>query len=358
MASGARLSSAILRVVASSRARWHHYVPRLHLRLFADDAARAFIYEHDKLVGRTRRRAIKSVAAEMDFYTLVGPDGLPSDALERSLSLVESDAARVLQRLARLPAGSLTTSDEDRVRLAAYIALQYSRVPSQLEPNRQTTEFLGSAAMDMIFETAEHYRDFNRGTMGSTASDAELEAERVAGLEMLRSGSWQVPGAREQALSAIKMAVDSIIPFVAAMKWTILRRTRPPWLILGDTPVTLFKENRDPHMGIGSATEGVEVHMPLSPTHAFVATATDTLLAERVVDFHGEEMADGMNVETWAYSVGAVYGNTAEVIEGARKATPEDLRGYREPVAHIGGGPREWDRYKPRRQRPQRPQGQ
>ena len=288
----------------------------------------------------------------MDYYTLVGPDGLPSDALERSLGLVESNAAPVLQRFARLPAGSLTTSDEDRIRLSAYIALQYSRVPSQLEENRQMAQYLGSAAMVLIFATSEHYRDFNRGTMGSTASDAELEAERVAGLEMLRVGSRQVSGTRDQALTAIKMAVDLITPFVAAMKWTVLRRTRSPWLILGDTPVVLFKENRIPQLGIGFATEGVEVHMPLSPTHAFVATATDSPLAERVVDFHGEEAADGMNVETWAYSVGAVYGNTAAVIETARKATPEDLRGYREPVVHIGGGPQEWDRYKPTRQGP------
>ncbi len=83
----------------------------------------------------------------------------------------------------------------------------------------------------------------------------------------------------------------------ASMNWTLLRRTRPPWFILGDTPVTLFQENRVPHMGIGFATEGVEVHMPVSPTHAFVASAKDSPLAQRVVDFHGQVAADGMNVE-------------------------------------------------------------
>lgn len=88
--------------------------------------------------------------------------------------------------------------------------------------------------------------------------------------------------------------------------------------------------------------------MPMSPTHAFLATATQTPVADRVVELTSDEAATGMTVEAWAYSVDAVYGHSEEAIEGAREATPAALRPYQERTSSIGGGPSEWDRYRRR----------
>lgn len=135
------------------------------------------------------------------------------------------------------------------------------------------------------------------------------------------------------------------------MHWTVLIRTRPPWFVLGDTPVTLYNEQATRHMPPGFATVGTEVHMPLSPTHAFLATATETIAADRAAELTSDEAATGMTVETWAYSVDAIYGHSQEALAAAREATPETLRPYQERVSSIGGGPAEWDRYRRRRKR-------
>lgn len=328
------------------RARWHHYIPQFHLKLFADPADSRFIYEHDKRDDKTKRRGIRSVAARQDFYTMRGSDGAPTDVLERAFGPLESNVAPVLRKLADHPVALLDPTVEERALLGAYVALEWARVPSELEQNRQIAEYMDSVAMDMIYATSEHYRDFNRGH-GSTATDEELEAERIVGLEQLRSGAWRVPNAHELALTSISTAVETIGPVVAAMNWTLLRRTRPPWFVLGDTPVRLFKEHPQPHLGVGFATDGTEVHMPLSSTHFLIATFMENWLIGRVVDADSEEIANGLNAGTFAHALRSVFGESTETIHRARRATPEAARTYREPIAHIGGGPEEWERYKP-----------
>jgi hypothetical protein len=340
------------RHVPNRRARRHHSVPQLHLRQFAADPGRRFIFEHDKRTGETRRRAISRVAAQMDLYTVVDADGSPTDELERALGPLEAGAAPVLRRLSELTSGRIGATDDERGRLGAYVALQYSRLPDQLDQMHEISDYLGSAAMDILYGSAEHYRDYHRHR-GSTASDEELEAERVAGLEMLRGGAWRVSGGRGDALSSIAIGVEAIGPIVASMHWTVLVRARAPWFVLGDTPVTLYNAHATRHMPPGFATEGTEVRMPISPTHAFLAMATETMVADRVLELASDEAAAGMTVEAWAYSVDAVYGHSEEAIQAARTATPEALRPYHERSSSIGGGPAGWDRYRrrPRRRR-------
>jgi hypothetical protein len=289
----------------------------------------------------------------MDLYTVVGADGVPSDAVEVAFGPLETAAAPVLRRLAAASIGPLNATAEVRAVLGAYVALQYSRLPDQLDQTVEISDYLESAQLDLLHATPEHYRDYHRHR-GSTSTDEELEAERIAGLELLRSGKWKVPGGREAALSSIAHSVDAISPVVASMHWTVLVRSRPPWFVLGDTPVTLYNAGATRHRPPGFATVGTEVHMPISPTRAFLAIATETVVANRVVELTDDEAAAGMVAEAWVYSVDAVYGHSEEAIRTARDATPERLRGYQPRTSSIGGGPTDWDRY---RRRPRRPRG-
>src|SRR5947209_5599442 len=110
-----RVVRADTSAVPSQRAIRHHYVPQLHLRLFAADGGQSFIYERDKRTGLTRRRPISRVAAQMDLYTVVGEGGDLSDELEQSLGPLEAEAAPVLRRLAELTPGPVNATDDERV---------------------------------------------------------------------------------------------------------------------------------------------------------------------------------------------------------------------------------------------------
>jgi hypothetical protein len=239
---------------------------------------------------------------------------------------------------------------DDRVHLGAYVALQYSRVPSYLARVQQLADFLGAITADMhLSGDPEGYRSHMRD-LGAAGSDEEIDSERLRTLEQLRAGELGVRASPEASLSSIGQAMELIGPIVAAMRWTLIRRITRPWFVLGDTPVVLFKEDANPMMGYGFATEGVEVHMPVSTTHAWVGTATDSPVAERVVDLADAEAASRMNAETWANAVEFVFGNSTDAIHAARLATPQTARGYREPIATIEGGPSQWESYKPRAQ--------
>ena len=333
--------------MTGERARWHHYIPQFHLRLFAADPAQRFTYQHDKRTDKTLRRSIKKAAARTDLYTFTGSDGAPTDLLEQAFGQLETAVAPILRRLATLGPGPLTTTLDDRIHLGAYVALQYSRVPSYLTQAQQIASFFGAVVADMgLSGDAEAYRSHMRG-FGATGSDEDLDAERLRTLEQLRAGELEVVASPEAGLSSIGGALKSIGPIVASMHWTLIRRTTRPWFVLGDTPVVLFKEDADPWSGYGFGTEGVEVHMPVSATHAWVGTATDSPLAERVVDLADAEAASRMNAESWANAVEFVFGHSTDAIHAARLATPDAARGYREPMVAIEGGPSQWESYKP-----------
>lgn len=334
--------------MTDQRARWHHYVPQLHLRLFASDPAQRFVYQHDKRTDKTLWRSIRRVAARTDYYTFTGPDGVPTDLLEQAFGQLENRVAPILRRFATLAPGPLITTPDDRVHFGAYVALQYSRVPSYLARAQQLADFLGAVTADMrLSNDPEGYRTHMR-ELGAAGSDEEIDSERLRTLEQLRAGELGVRASPEVSLSSIGGAMESIGPIVAAMHWTLIRRTTRPWFVLGDTPVVLFKEDANPWRGYGFATEGVEVHMPVSTTHAWVGTATDSPAADRVVDLVDLEAANRMNAESWAHAVEFVFGQSTDAIHAARLATPDTARGYREPIAVIEGGPSQWESYKPR----------
>jgi Protein of unknown function (DUF4238) len=100
-------------------------VPRFHLRGFASEEG--VLTQLDVLTGHQRAVGVNDATVRRDFYTVVLPDGSRSDAWEEALSVVEGEAAPALRRAIEMPRFRL--SDEDRDRLARWIALQYLRGP-------------------------------------------------------------------------------------------------------------------------------------------------------------------------------------------------------------------------------------
>ncbi len=333
-----------------NRAQLHHYVPRLHLRLFAAHGGRTSVYEHDKRTDRTRLRPIKRAGARRDFYTIELEEGKPTDAFERSFHPIENAAAVVLHKFQAARVGPLRTTDADREALAAYVALEYSRVPGHVDQTAQVSQYLTSITADMSLANAGRYRETMRKA-GSEKSDDELEADRLLMIEQLRSGAIEVrhPYA---GLLGIGPALEALPPIVAAMNWTVLEVAAPPFLVMGDSPVLLFHPDPPLLCGVGFASEGVEVHMAISPTRLFVATAKSHSLSEQVGRQTNRLVVTDMNRRSWVNASEHVYGHTAEALAAAREATPKEDRLYEPAVAPIFGGPPQWEVYKPKPQPP------
>ncbi|MCP3996472.1 MAG: DUF4238 domain-containing protein, partial [bacterium] len=81
----------------NKRIKRHHTVSRFYLRGFADEADRVRRIE---IPGKTSvTLSIDNASVVKDFYTIILPDGSPSDAFERAFSSVESGAASALRSI-------------------------------------------------------------------------------------------------------------------------------------------------------------------------------------------------------------------------------------------------------------------
>ena len=201
-------------------------------------------------------------------------------------------------------AGALSPRPDDKLRLVgevskAYIAsfcLGVSNAKKASSPGPEFFELMAELAdtqrliESMYADTMDEQRrrtlavDFWRSTLKFGVS--------VRSLRRIWRGLTE-PLDGEIGVKNPKQAYDRL-----ADEQKRLNSTTSPWFVLGDTPVVLFKQDANPYRGYGFATEGVEVHMPISSTHVWVATAADNPLAERVIDFADVETANGMNAES------------------------------------------------------------
>lgn len=120
--------------------RNHHYVPKLHLRRFADVDGRIVVVDR-RNIGRSFTRSITGVAAQKWFYSIDLGDGRRSQDYEKGLSLIESEIASVIQKI--LKGATLPKADsEDRSVLFGHVALQFLRTPLVRSLNRRIGELL------------------------------------------------------------------------------------------------------------------------------------------------------------------------------------------------------------------------
>jgi len=110
----------------------HHYVPRFYLNYFLDTKQKLWVY--DKKVDRVFAAAPNRIAAETQFYRLPGPKVYSVDPLsiEKALSDLEARASAIIMRVVAevsnlAPAQRVTFSDEERLVLSEFLAIQHFR---------------------------------------------------------------------------------------------------------------------------------------------------------------------------------------------------------------------------------------
>lgn len=114
----------------SNTAKLHHYVPQSYLRAFATEKERITAIPLDR--SRSRFTAsVKNVAAQTHFHTV--PEAEEPDGFEKILGAVEGEAAEIIRRI---EAGAFPPTEDDRMSLSFYLALQAVRGPD----TRRTVE--------------------------------------------------------------------------------------------------------------------------------------------------------------------------------------------------------------------------
>ncbi|PXY33456.1 hypothetical protein BAY59_10225 [Prauserella coralliicola] len=104
------------------QAKSHHLVSRFYLRYFADEAEQitTVMLPGDQVF----LQSIKRATVQTKFYTAIDRDGQTTDVAEQAFGMIEAEAADVWRQVSD---GAWPLSEEDRTRMAGWIALQLLR---------------------------------------------------------------------------------------------------------------------------------------------------------------------------------------------------------------------------------------
>jgi Protein of unknown function (DUF4238) len=131
-------------------AKKHHYVPVFYQKGFAD--AEGLLWVYDRKLKTYKHLHPKIICREEDLYT-VRPDNAPRDRRIETdvLAPIDGDAASIIRKL--VPGVAL--GKEETARLALFIALQRSRLPSFGRAISKVYEVSMEQAMQMQFANVD-----------------------------------------------------------------------------------------------------------------------------------------------------------------------------------------------------------
>lgn len=341
-------------VTRTPRAENQHYIPQFMLRLFGHGDGNGLIWGYDKRTGLTAERSVKKSAAAPDYYSVNYPEGRRDVSLERLFNSLETAAAPVIKRIVALAPGRYQLDPATRDLLAGWLALAHARVPATIDQTLAMAKFAVAVETDMLLRNPDRYRERSRAG-GSTHTDEALEAQRLGELLEHEERRLIVEPAPETGLTALGTAVDHIRPVLAAMRLDVVLRSRFPYFVLGDQPVTVGRPpDLSKFLGAGFGTPGVEIYAPLAPTTLLVATHEphDGSLSVIAPDLRARESslaADWSLVANLTAFVNApqfVFGRSQGDVEAARLALSPEDRDFK-PGIIVRGLPEEWARYIP-----------
>jgi Protein of unknown function (DUF4238) len=324
----------------------HHYVPQFHLRAFEAQEGRRQVWRYDKTTDRIRLASIKSSASVRDLYRFDPPENAHNIELEKMFSWVETKAAPIVQKLARLSPGPHLLTDDERQLMAAYVAFLYIRGPSQLALAKAMADLHAKITTDMNLVKVEGFAERARSA-GVPGSDDELEAYRVKTLADLRSGQLMVETHPKTGLASLA-AGEEIAKVLLAMRWYVMRRDRAPHLVLSDTPFFVLRPPDLPEfVGAGPATPGAEIQVPLAPFAMFLARGDDSGPEVFVLpDVVGTDWPIEVGRSHSFYASRFVLGRTRNDLEAVMSGLTESQR-RQVPGISVSGLPEEWREYLP-----------
>jgi Protein of unknown function (DUF4238) len=121
--------------MTTPRPKDHHLIPQMHLKHFTD--TNGMVWTYHKASGNLSRAVPRETCIQRNFYAVERDPGQYNDDLEECLSLVESNATPIYEKLllGEIPKG------EDRGKFAWFVGTMYARTPGMV---RMFAEAMGT----------------------------------------------------------------------------------------------------------------------------------------------------------------------------------------------------------------------
>ncbi len=230
-----------------------HFVPQLLLRQFASKRERLYCYDMSR--DRSFPISVSDAGHQNHFLSIPELDGDrgPGAHFEQLFQSYEGPAISAIRSVqAALAAGMIKAiGDPDRHALARFIAVQFLRTPAAREQTLQSAELMKRTLATEIARRNDI--DVNDPTIAAVIdqfSTIPKEQQAQTHGEALLQPSF----------------IEELATKLESHVWLLgLNRTRSP-LYVADHPVSLHAHVERPGRGLGIASFGAEVTLPLSST--------------------------------------------------------------------------------------------
>jgi hypothetical protein len=307
-----------------SRARRHHYNPRLIVRRFvgrAKDGSQQ-LYRLDVKRGTPKRTSVDNAGSELRYYRFSDDEGRPHNRVESFFSIVEAHAAEALTRLLAVPHA---LSGPDRATLSFFFALLDGRTPG----GTARTAAFSDTSMRLLLATecadpqafAARYRD----TI-SEGSDEEIEATRRRMVAGLRTGDVAFPDPKANALKLGLQSAGSSCKDIFLMRWSLLR-ARDGEFVTSDRALAMHDPSPEYPWSAQAwrSSPDVETTIPLSSNACLLVTPGPPFTDERGI---ARETVERINLRTYGWAQRYLYGSSQQTVvemHTAAKKRPRDV---------------------------------
>lgn len=252
--------------MTTPRPKDHHLIPEMHLKHFTD--AKGMVWTYHK-AGNLSQAVPRETCVQRNFYAVEQEPGQYHDDLERCLSLVESDATPIYEKLllGEIPQG------EDRGKFAWFIGTMYARTPSMV---RMFAEAMGSGVGMVAAMLTTSRAKFDKIIDGTEEELGPLDPQlRDRMFETLKDPSkYTINVDRSAGLGALDIS-KGMAEIFFKMGWSLLMpKDKSDFLITSDHPVArIVPEMPSSFFGDGGfMNPNVQVTFPLSPDCLLIMT--------------------------------------------------------------------------------------
>lgn len=238
-------------------AKRHHAVPQFYLRRFTGEDG--FLWLHDLDAAKAVRVRTDDALVEKYLYAPEIGDDPHDDAIEKMFAQhVEGPAAEPIGRLIE-PGEEI--SDEDRGRIAIFLAFQEVRVPRMRDTVQKFMSEVGTRILSIAVEHPEHIQ---RTLEEAEAPVSDEELEKM--VEAVRSGGIDVQATKIPWLSSMAIATE-IADLIYRLPWTLIDAPRGVEFLTSDAPlVKVLTDRAVPSLFAGGwLSPSAETTFALSP---------------------------------------------------------------------------------------------
>lgn len=224
------------------------YVPQFYQSNFYDPAEKAF-WVYDKQGGVPRKALTLGAAQESPS---------PAEA-EELFPRLEADARPLIDRLVK---GQTTFSPEEREILSEFMALQYVRVPGNMDAQKQCCEVLVADVLKVIAEDVAKLKEQYDRYFPDQSVAPDVFRERLLAPAQPCEG---LPAEKALTLDLCLQTI-SVAWHLAQLNWTVCDTPPKAFFVTGDMPLAVFAAPAEGKalFGYGFGLPRVEAHFPLS----------------------------------------------------------------------------------------------